>query len=396
LKDKIKIILTFIQSNKNAMSGSNVELKEVHSKKDLKKFILLPYEIHKNHKQWLPPILGDEWKVFDEKKNPAFEHCDTVMFLALREKQVVGRIMGIINRVYNQNNSEKNARFCYLECYEDKNVFDLLLSAVEKWGREKGMDALVGPLGFSDKDPQGFLLEGFDDPMTVLITNHSFAYMIDFMEENGYRKKIDLVQYRMPLEQALPEIYDRVANRVLERGHYYVREFKRTRKVRPYILPVFDLINETYRHIYGFAPLSEKEAQEFSNRFLPILNANFIKLIFDEKDELVAFIIAMPDLSKGLRISRGRLFPFGFIPVLWSMKKSKQLNLLLGCIKESKRNRGLDTVLAVKLMQSARKASYTLLDTHCVMETNKAMRAEYERLNAELYKKYRIFTKTLS
>jgi ribosomal protein S18 acetylase RimI-like enzyme len=378
------------------MANETISVREVKTRRDLGKFIRLPYIIHRKHREWLPPIRQDEWKVFDPKRNPAFQHCDTLLLLAQRNGKVVGRIMGIINRVYNEQNNERNVRFCYLETYQDREVFDRLLGEVEKWGRGKGMVGMVGPLGFSDKDPQGFLIEGFDDPMTVLITNHSYAFMADFMEAAGFSKKLDLVQYRLPVDKPLPEIYSRVANRVLTRGDYRVVEFRRTREVRSWVLSVFSLINETYTHIYGFAPLTDAEAHEFTNRFLPVLDARFIKLIVDGEDQLVAFIIGMPDLSRGLRISRGKLYPFGFIPVLWSMRRTRQLNLLLGCIRESHRNRGLDSVLAVKLMGAARAAGYRVLDTHCVMENNLPMRAEYERLNADQYKKYRIFSKSLA
>ena len=218
--------------------------------------------------------------------------------------------------------------------------------------------------------------------------------MVDFMVDDGYIKKLDLVQYRIPIPDPLPEIYSMIAQRVLSRG-YTVKEFTKTKDIRPHVVPVFQLINETYQHIYGFAALTDEEAKEFSNRFLPILNPNFAKLIYDENGELVAFIVGMPDMSKGLRASKGKLYPFGFIQLLWSMRKTDQLNLLLGCIKENKRNRGLDTVLAVKIFNSAKSANFKIMDTHLIMESNTKMRAEYERLCAEMYKRYRIYIKPI-
>ena len=376
------------------MTDHIIEIKQVSSRRDLSRFIHLPYRIHRNHPQWLPPIREDEWKVFDPKKNSAFAHCDTVLFLAMKKGKVVGRIMGIINHAYNRTKGENHARFSYLECYDEKAVFTSLMQAVEDWAREKGSDALVGPLGFSDKDPQGFLIEGFDDPMTVLITNHSYSFMVDFMEDRGYGKLLDLVQYRFPTPDPLPDVYHAAAERVLNRG-YRVIEFTRSKDMKPWVKAVFDLINETYLHIYGFAPLTDEEARDFADRFLPILNPAFIKLIVDGDGVLQAFIIGMPDLSKGLRISRGKLYPFGFIWILLAMRRTRQLNLMLGCIRESRRRLGLDTVLAVRMMESAKKAGFTLIDTHLVMENNTRMRAEYDRIHAELYKKYRIYSKAL-
>lgn len=371
-----------------------INLKEVVSKKDLKRFIHLPFEIHKNHKAWLPPLISDEWKVFDKSKNHSFEHCDTILLLAEKDQNVVGRIMGIINHNYNTGHNEKNARFCFAECYDEAEVYDVLIHAVEKWTRDKGMEKLVGPLGFSDKDPQGYLIEGFDDPMSVMVTNCSLPYMVDFTERNGYKKKLDLFQYRSSLPETIPEFYTKVAERVKTRG-FKILEFNKSKNIRPFIKPVFDLINEAYVDIYGFAPLQEIEAKEFSERFLPLLNPEYIKLVTDKNDKLVAFVIAMPDISEGFRKANGRLFPIGFIHLLRSFKKATQLNLLLGCVKDNIRNSGLDALMAVSLFASAKKGHLSILDSHVIMEENIQMRAVMERLDATIYKKYRIFEKEL-
>jgi hypothetical protein len=371
-----------------------VHLREVKHYKDLKTFIKLPYKIHRNHKEWLPPLLTDEYKVFDKKKNHLFEKCDTIMYLAYKEGKVVGRIMGIINHVYNKGHNEKNVRFCYLECYDDADVFDKLIKAIEDWGKSKQMEKIVGPLGFSDKDPQGFLLEGFDDPMTVMVTNCSFKYMISHTERNDYKKKLDLFQYRVQLEEKTPEIYLRIAERVKSRG-FKIIEFTKSKDIKPYVKTVFDLINQTYNDIYGFAPLDDTEAKEFSDRFLPLLNPNYIKLVKDKNDKVVAFLVAMPNITKGFRKANGRLLPFGFIHLLKALKTATQLDMLLGCVLQEYRNAGLDALMTVALFDSARKGGLTVLDSHLTMEENVKMRATYERMNHTVYKKYRIFEKAL-
>lgn len=371
-----------------------IHLTEVKHYKELKTFIKLPYKIHKNHKEWLPPLLTDEYKVFDKRKNHSFEHCDTIMYLAYKNGEYVGRIMGIINHIYNKGHHEKNVRFCYLECFDDAEVFDRLIKAVEDWGREKGMEHIVGPLGFSDKDPQGFLLEGFDEPMTVMVTNCSLPYMITHTERNGYHKKIDLFQYRVQLEDKAPEIYVRIAERVKSRG-FEIVEFTKSKEVKPYVNTVFDLINEAYTDIYGFAPLDETEAKEFSDRFLPLLNPNYIKLVKDKNGVIVAFLVAMPNITEGFRKAKGRLLPFGFIHLMRALKTSKQLDMLLGYVKQEYRNAGLDALMTVSLFDAARKGGLTVMDSHVTMEENVKMRATYERMNHTIYKKYRIFEKRL-
>ncbi|MFB6319879.1 hypothetical protein [Saccharicrinis sp. FJH54] len=372
-----------------------VTIRKVQSKSDLKTFIHLPYKLHRHHREWLPPLISDEWKVFDRKKNHAFDHCKTIMFLAEKDGRVEGRIMGIINQVYNTGHNENNARFSFIECTEDDEVFAALIQAVEDWARENGTTKLVGPLGFSDKDPQGFLIEGFDDPISVMVTNHSYAYMVDFTEQNGYTKKLDLFQYRSVIPEIIPDVYYRIADRVKNRG-FRVMKFNSSKAIRPYVQPVFDLINETYTDIYGFAPLDEQEAREFSERFLPLLNHEYIKIIVDPDDKVVAFVVAMPDISKGFKKARGRLFPIGFAYILRSFKTTTQLNLLLGCVKTSLQNSGIDALMTVALFESANKGRLKTLDSHLIMEENIRMRALMERQDYTIYKKYRIFEKALN
>ncbi|MDP4205749.1 MAG: hypothetical protein Q8859_07115 [Bacteroidota bacterium] len=371
-----------------------VIISEVKTKKDLRKFIYLPEKIHQNNKNWLPPLYTDEWKIFDPKKNPAYEHCDTILFLAEKDGKPVGRIMGIINRLYNNGHHENNGRFCFIECYDDEEVYDALIASVENWAREKGMDNIVGPLAFSDKDPQGFLVYGYDDPVTVMVTNCNYPYMVNHIERNGYLKKVDLVQYRLDVPKEIPQIYKTIYERTMQRG-YEIIEFTKTRQVKPFVKPIFDLINATYRDIYGFSPLTEEEANEFAERFLPILDANHIKVVKDKDGKLVAFIVSMPDISEGIKKAKGRLFPFGFIKILRAFKTTKQLTLLLGCVNENIRNAGLSGLLAYKIFESAQKCGLKIIDSHLVMEENHRMRAVLDRADGVIYKKYRIFEKKL-
>ena len=373
---------------------SNLVIRTVESKKDLRAFIRLPYEIHKKHSHWLPPLIADEEKVFDAEKNRSFAHCETILLVAERDQKVVGRIMGIINPIYNRTHNEKNARFFALETYDDTEVFDSLLEAVERWARDKEMDKVVGPIGFSDKDPQGFLLSGFSDPISIIVTNHSFEYMISHMERNNYSKSIDLVQYRADVPKEMSPVYEVLFQRVVNSG-YEILEFTKTKTIRPFIPEVFALLNKTYTEIYGFAPLDDKEITEFSERFLPFLDARFIKVVVDSQKKIVAFLVAMPDISEGMRKANGKLFPFGFMHILRSGKKSKQLNLLLGSVEESLRIKGIVSLLAVKVVESAQKAGMKIFDSHLVMEDNTKMRGVYERFDAKIYKTYRIFQKDL-
>ncbi len=369
-----------------------IQIKKVENKNDLKTYIYLPEKIHANHSNWLHPIYLDEW-TFYSSKNKIYSYSDTILFLAFENKKAVGRIMGIINKKYNEANNLQQARFCFLESYENQEISNTLLNAVETWAKEKEMTEIIGPFGFSDKEPQGLLIEGFDEP-TVMVTNHSFEYLKNFVEAFNYKPKLDLVQYKVTVPEIMPEIYKRASSRS-EKNGFIIKEFIRRNEIKPYIRPIFHLINETYTKIFGFAAFDEKEMDEFANRYLYLLDPRLIKVIVNTDNEPLAFVIAMPDISEGIRNAKGRLLPFGIFKIFMARKKSKQLNLLLGAIKPNFRNQGLDALLAVKLLESAKDLKLEFIDSHVIMEENKPMRAEMDRLNAKIYKRYRIYQKEL-
>jgi GNAT superfamily N-acetyltransferase/predicted GNAT family acetyltransferase len=374
-----------------------VEIREIAPQKgkDLKTFILLPEKIHAGHANWVNPLVSDDLKYFDSKKNKAFSYCDTILLLACKDGRPVGRAMGIINHRYNEHRNEKTARFGYLETYEDREVFRALLHYVEDWARAKGMAKMVGPYGFSDQDPEGWLIEGFDHRATFA-TYYNFEWMPRWLEEEGYTKDNDWFVYKLDVPKVIPELYKKNYERHMKRGTYEIVEFKKRKEIRPWIHKVLGLMNETYTagNIYGYAPLDEQEMDELANRFLPYLDPRFVKVVAKD-GEVLSFIVAMPDMSEGIRKARGRLLPFGFIHILRAAKKTKQLDLLLGATKEAYRGKGLDALMGVKVLESASKAGIELMDTHHEMEANVRVRAEMERMGGVIYKKFRAFQKAL-
>ena len=370
-------------------------VQEVDSKDKLRQFIHLPAAIHKNHPNWVPPIYMDEWEFFDPKKNLSFQSCDTIMLLAYRETQLVGRIMGIIHLKYNAIHSENHVRFAFIETYNDEEVATALLDTVEKWGKEKGMERIVGPLAFSEKDPQGLLIEGFDEP-AVIASNCNFPYQVELLEKNAYTKEIDLVVYQIKIPDVLPEFYQKIEERaVLRNPGLRVLEFTSRSKVRPHIYSVLRLLNLTFNDIYGFIPFSEKEMDNFANRYLFLINPRFIKLIVTDKNELVAFVVGMSHIGDGIIAAKGNLFPFGILRILASARKSKQLNLLLGGIDPAYRGKGLDVMMGVKMLESAKALGKTTIDSHLELEGNTKVRAEMEKLGGRVYKRFRIYSKSL-
>jgi hypothetical protein len=369
-------------------------IKEVITKKELRDFIYLPEKVHKNEPEWLPPIYMDERELYNKKKNKSYQYADALLLIAYRDAKPVGRIMGIINNRYNTINNEQNGRFCFMECFDDKEVFHALLSKIEEWLRQRGMKMIIGPLGFSDKDPQGFQIEGFEYPQFMTSPNHS-AYMHKLLEAEGFGKKVDLVNYLGKLPEKFPLIYEKVLARLDKNPDYKIVEFNSKKELKPYIIGVLELMNETFSEIYGFVPLNDKEKKDFAARYLPILDPKFVKIVETPAKEIVGFAVGLPDFSKGIRDARGRLFPFGIFKILSDSKKSRKLLMMLGGVKKEYRGKGLDVLMGVKILQSGIKHKMDTLDSHLVLETNTKMRSEYERVGCQVVKKFRIYQKEL-
>jgi hypothetical protein len=371
----------------------DVQVKTVTRREDLRKFIYLPETIHRDHAKWVPPIYADERRYFDPRKNLAFTYCDAVLGLAYRGPRLAGRVMGAVNRRYNELRGERHARFSCLECFEDEEVAHALLDYVEEWARGRGMDKIVGPLGFTEQDPEGFLVEGFEHEPTIA-TYYNFEYIPGFLESGGYAKEMDYVVYKVDLRDELPAFYQKIYNRVLASGIYRLTEFKRRKELKRYILPILGLMNETFRDLYGFAALDEAEMKSLAKQYLPVIDPRFVKIVTRD-EQVVAFVIGIPNMSEGIRRAKGRLFPLGIIHILRAAKKARQLDLLVGGVRQEDRGKGLDVLMGTAMMRYARDAGFTHLDSHHEMETNVKVRAEMERLGGELYKRYRIFQKAL-
>lgn len=372
----------------------NLELVPVRTAEQEREFIFFQERHPNGRENWVPPIWMDEKAFHSSKKHPAYKVSRTERWLAYDSNNAVGRIMGIIHDEYNTRNSEKTARFYALECINNQDVAHALLGTAERWAKDQGMERIIGPFGFSDKDPEGLQVEGFEfTPVISTATNAAFLEQLVVNEK--YSKLTDCVVYRLDIPTVTPEIFHRVASRVKQKLEIQLLEFYSTRQLKPYVLPIFRLINETYKNLLGFVPLSEKEMKKLSSQYLPLLDPHFVKVVVNGKNELIAFIIAVPDFSDGLKKSKGRLLPFGFLEVFAAMKKTQQLNLLLGAVHPDYQGKGLTALLGISLFEAARKRNFTFCDSHLILETNTKMRSEMERIGGIVYKRYRIFQKVL-
>ncbi|MBS1680303.1 MAG: GNAT family N-acetyltransferase [Bacteroidetes bacterium] len=371
-----------------------IEVREITTYSDIKKYIFYPESLYKTYTHWVPPIYADEFAFHNPKKNSPLEYAETIRLMVYKNGKAEGRIMGIINRKYNDQLNEKTARFFNLDCANDPEIAHALLEKIELWARLNGMEKIIGPYGFSDKDPQGLQIEGFEY-LPVIATPTNPPYLQKLVESRGYEKELDCVSYSMPIPKNIPPILSRISERVLNNKNIKLIEFTSKAKLRPYIIPVFRLVNECYAPLFGFVPMTETEMKKFAAQYLPILNPAFVKIITDSTNEVIAFVVSMPDMSKGIQRARGRLFPFGFIHILRSAKRTKQLDLLLGAVKPTYRGKGLTALLGKSLMQTAAAHNLETMDSHLILESNKRMRAECENVGGKIYKRYRVYKKML-
>jgi hypothetical protein len=373
---------------------NDVLIHEVTGRSDLKEFIFLPERLHKDHTNWVPPIYKDEWDYFNPRKNRAFSYCDTLILLARCKGKPVGRIMGIINHRHNDEKKEKTARFSFFDCINDKGVSGRMLSFVENWARSKGMTKLIGPFGMCYQDPIGFMTDGFNERPS-LTANYNFEFMISLMETAGYSREVDLVVYKIHIPDELPSLYQHVYDKALHNPRIRIMNFSSRKELHGYIHPVLRLMNESFTEIYGYSQIDEQEMVDLAEHFIPLLDPKLVAVVmYDE--EIAGFMITVPSINEGIIEARGRLFPLGFLKILKASKKATQLDLLIGGIKSKYRGSGIDIVIAVHIINIAKKAGFKSIDSHLELESNWKMRAENEKLGGTIYKKYRIFRKDLN
>lgn len=372
-----------------------IEINIVDSKSLLRQYIYLPEKIYREDARWVPPLYADEWSFHDPKQNKALLYCDTVRAIAYQDNKPVGRIMGIIHHPYNKLHNEKTLRFFNLDCINDQTVAGSLINFIETWGKEKGMEKIIGPYGFSDKDPQGLQIEGFEY-LPVIATPTNPAYLKSILEVAKFQKEIDCISYQMSIQSSIPPVYEKIYERIQKNQSLRLIEFKSKTKLKPYIVPVFRLVNEAYSHLFGFVPMTEEEMEKFAAQYLPVLDPEFVKAVVNTRDELIAFVVAIPDMSRGVQKAKGKLFPLGFIHILNSMRKATQLNLLLGAVKPGYQGKGITVLLGKAILQSAVMRKLKVMDSHLILESNTLMRRECERIGGTVYKRFRVYQKIIS
>jgi hypothetical protein len=346
-----------------------ISIKKVTTGKEFRLFINFPYLLYKGNQYWCPPMRMDEQNTLSRKKNPAFDFCEAEYFLAYKGNKLVGRIAGIINHKANERWNEKLVRFGWIDFIDDSAVSEKLINAVAGWGKEKGMAGIHGPLGFSDMDNEGMLIKGFDEQATLAsIYNHSY-YPVH-MEQLGFKKAADWVQYEFEVPQVIPEKVERLAALVKEKYKLRVVEAKKARDLLPYAGKMFLMLNQAFDELYGFTALSQKQMDMYVKTYFGFIRPEYVSFVVDEKDEIVGFGVSMPSLTKALRKSNGHLFPFGFIHMLRAMKKNDTIDMYLNGVRPDYHGKGVNALYYNEMHKSYIRNHITRAVTNPQLEDN--------------------------
>ncbi|MCM8899647.1 GNAT family N-acetyltransferase [Caldicoprobacter algeriensis] len=371
-----------------------VEIKEVKTRKDLKKFVYFPYKLYAGNKYWVPPLVMDEMNTLRQDKNPAFEYCEARYWLALKDGEVVGRIAGIINYKYIEKWEQKNARFGWIDFIDDPEVSKALLATVEGWAREKGMTGLHGPLGFCDLDREGMLVEGFDE-MGTFTTIYNYPYYPVHLENNGYVKDVDWLEYELEVPLQLPEVIQRASQDALRRFNLKVLDAKRPKDFIPYVKGIFNLLNEAYKDLYGVVPLTDKQIELYTKQYFGFVNPDYVKVILDQNGEVVAFGIAFPSLTQAMRKTSGKLLPFGFIHILKALKKNDTIDLCLVAVKPELQGKGVNAILMSEIHKACIRNGIVKAECNPQLESNVKVRSQWRYFNFRQHKRRRCYIKYL-
>lgn len=375
----------------------SVEIKEVQSRRELREFVNFPEKLYRHNPYYVPPLEFDQMDTLDQKNGAAQEFCDSKLYLAYKDGKLAGRVAAIVNRLANKQWNHKEVRFGWYDFIDDREVSKALMDKVEEFGRKYGMESVVGPLGFTDFDPEGLLIEGFDRLSTMALI-YNYPYYVDHIEEMGFQKDADWIEYKIEVPKALPERVARMANIIEQRANVHVTPLTRKLiKEKDYAHKIFKIINECYKNLYNFTVLPEKMADKYIGFYLKVLDLNYVSLVENDKDEIVAFGITMPSIVRALQRSRGKLFPFGWWYLAKSLffKREEGVEMLLVGVNPEYRNSGVNTLVQLDMFKKFTEAGVKWAETNAILETNIKNQGQFKEFDRECKKRRRSYIKPL-
>ena len=375
----------------------SLEIRPVRTRAELRKFVNFPEKLYHDNPYYVPPLVFDQMDTLDQEKGAAQEFCDSVLYLAYRDGEPVGRVAAIVNYKANEQWNHKEVRFGWYDFVEDEEVAKALMDKVEEFGRQHGMESVVGPLGFTDFDPEGMLVEGYDQLSTMALI-YNFPYYNDYLEHMGFGKDADWIEYKVQVPTVMPERWPRLEKIIMERAGVHLRPL--TRKIireEDYGHKVFRCINDCYKDLYNFTVLPDHMADKYLGFYLSILDLRFLSMVENEKGDLVAFGISMPSIVKALQKTRGKLFPFGWWPLLKSMfiKHGDMAELLLVGVHPDYQNSGVNSLVFMDMFRKFNAMGIKVAETNAILETNLKNQGQFRDFEHECKKRRRSYVKKL-
>ncbi|MDR1004502.1 MAG: N-acetyltransferase, partial [Prevotellaceae bacterium] len=373
-----------------------ITIKKVTTRRELNRFIRFNYQMYKKNPYSVPDLFDDMLNTFNKKKNAAFEFCEADYFLAYRGEKIVGRVAAIVNSRANATWDRRIVRFGWIDFIDDPEVSAALIGTVEEWGKERGMTQIQGPLGFTDFDAEGTLIEGFDQ-LSTMATTYNYPYYQSHFEHLGFEKEADWVEFKIYIPETIPDKHLRIANLVQRKYNLQIKKFTSRRKIaREYGQAIFDLMNEAYKPLFGYSALSQGQISQYVKMYLSVLDLRMVSLITDAEGTLIAAGISMPSLSVALQKAHGRLLPFGWyylLKALFMKRRSKVLDLLLVAVKPEYQNKGVNALIFTDLIHVYQQLGFEYAESNPELELNGRVQAQWEYFHTEQHKRRRAFIK---
>lgn len=374
-----------------------IEIKKIEpTKGNLKRFTEFQIDLYDGNPWFVPPLVSDDVATLDPKENPAFDFCESAYFMAYRDGKPVGRIAGIINRQVNEKSHSRTARFGFVDFIDDHEVSAALFKAAEDWARSKGMEKIIGPLGFTDLDHEGMLVEGFEE-LSTMATIYNYPYYPEHMERLGYKNESDWLEFQMEVPDAIPDKYNRIAEIVKKKFGLRVLKYSSRKRIKKeYGHALFHLVNDAYKNLYQYSTLTERQIEYYINIYLGLLNLELVTLVVDEAGKLVGVGISMPSMSRALQKSKGKMLPLGWYHLLKGLKgKNDRVDLLLVAVHPDYQNKGVNALLFQDLIPYYIKNGYRYAESNPEMETNSKVQSQWEYFTTRQHRRRRSFEKKL-
>ena len=377
----------------------SVEIKKVATKKELKAFIRFNYEMYKDNPYSVPDLYEDMVSTFSKEKNPAFDFCEADYFMAYKEGKAVGRVAAIINRRANEAWGKQAVRFGWIDFIDDEEVSRTLIDTVKAWGKERGMEEIEGPLGFTDMDAEGMLIEGFDQ-LSTMATIYNFPYYPVHMERLGFEKAADWVERKIFVPDSVPEKHMRIARIVQEKYGLRICKLKSSRDAyrNNTARRIFELINDAFATLYGYSRMTDRQIDQYVKTFIPILDLRMVTYVEDQEGNIVAAGISMPSMSRALQRAKGKMFPFGWWHLLAGLKwrRDEMLDLLLIAVRPDYQGKGVNALLFTDLIPVYQKMGFKYAESNVELELNNKVQNQWQYFDLEQHKRRRCFRQDLT